>query len=496
MADPGKLDDHGLIRVFSNKLVMKVVGMDTAGMRPPMEPYRIKVVEPLAFTSAEQRRTALESAGWNLFNLRADQVTIDLFTDSGTSAMSARQWAAMFEGDESYSGARSYYRFADVVGELTSYRHIFPVHQGRAAERIFFSTFLRPGQISLSNTHFDTTRGNVELAGCEARDLPCAEAANLTDEYPFKGNIDLAALDAVLTGAEREKVAVVVMTITNNAAGGQPVSMENLREASRICRSRGVPLILDAARFAENAWLVTQRETGYERYTPREVAKAAFGLADGCLASLKKDGIANMGGLLAVNDDELANQCRTNMIATEGFPTYGGLAGRDLEALAVGLREVTDPDYLRARAGATEYLASMLEAAGAPTVRPAGCHAVYLDAGRMLPHLPPHRYPAHALACEVYLEGGIRGVELGTLAFGRAKPDGIDEPAPRELFRLALPRRVYTHAHLEYVAEAVGNVTKRAESIPGYRIIEGPALLRHFTARLEPVSLSTQAGNS
>jgi tryptophanase len=457
-------------------------------MRAPMEPYRIKVVEPLAFPSRDERHRALEAGGWNLFNLSTSDITIDLLTDSGTSAMSARQWAALMDGDEGYAGARSFDRFADAARDLTGYRHLLPVHQGRAAERILFSTLLRPGLISVSNTHFDTTRANVELSGGEVCDLPCPEAGDLDSGYPFKGNIDMAALGALLAGAERERVALVVMTITNNAGGGQPVSMANLREASWLCRERGVPLFLDAARFAENAWLVTQREPGYEEWTPREVARAAFGLADGCLASLKKDGIANMGGLLAVDDDELAQQCQQLLIATEGFPTYGGLSGRDLEALAVGLTEVTDPAYLAARANTAAYLAGMLNDSGVPTVQPPGCHAVYIDAGRAVPHLPPQQYPAQALACELYLEGGIRSVELGTLAMGYPGPDGIDIPAPHELLRLALPRRVYTGAHLEYVAEIVTEVTKRAEAIPGYRIVSGSPALRHFTARLAPIT--------
>jgi tryptophanase len=462
-------------------------------MRAPMEPYRIKVVEPLTFRSRAERRAALERGGWNLFNLRAEDITIDLLTDSGTAAMSARQWAALVDADETYAGSRSYERFAEVVSDLTGYQHIFPVHQGRAAERILFSALLRPGQLSLSNTHFDTTRANIELCGAEARDLPCAEATDLRDDYPFKGNMNLPALEAAFKGPDGDRVTVVVMTITNNAGGGQPVSMANLRAVSRLCRARGVRLVLDGARFAENAWLVTQRERGYQHRSPREVAEMAFRLSDGCVASLKKDGIANIGGLLAVNDGELASRCQVMLIATEGFPTYGGLSGRDLEALAIGLREVTDPAYLAARSGATAYLAEALEAAGLATVRPPGCHAVYVDAGALLPHLPARRYPAHALACELYLEGGIRGVELGTLTFGRPGPDGLDEPAPHELLRLALPRRVYTGGHLDYVAEVAAKVVKRARGIPGYRVVDGPSLLRHFTARLAPVNADEPA---
>ncbi|MGH3940852.1 MAG: tryptophanase [Pseudonocardiaceae bacterium] len=366
---------------------------------PIMEPYRIKVVEPIPITTPEDRRRALERAGHNQFNLRAEEVTIDLLTDSGTGALSAAQQAAGIAGDETYAGARSFHRFREVVSDLTGYPHIVPVHQGRAAERILFTTLLTPGQISISNTHFDTTRANVELLGCAARDLPCAEAADLDSAEPFKGNIDLTRLREALTGPDRDRVGIVIMTITNNGGGGQPVSMANLAAASRLCREGGVPFFLDAARFAENAWLVTQREAGYGNHTPREVAQLAFGLADGCVASLKKDGIAHMGGLLAVNDEELAKRCELLLIATEGFRTYGGLTGGDLDVLAQGLVEVTDPLYLRARTAATSYLAEVIIAAGVSIVQPAGIHALYLNAGRLLPHLPPEQFPGHALAC-------------------------------------------------------------------------------------------------
>lgn len=457
-------------------------------MRPAMEPYRIKVVEPLSFSTPAERRRALERCGYNLFNLGGDEITIDLLTDSGTSAQSTAQWAAMIQADEAYAGARSFQHFEHVVRDLTSYTHIIPAHQGRAAERILFSNLLQPGELSLSNTHFDTTRANIELCRCEARDLPCAESADLQSDAPFKGNVDTEALDRALKSREGARVGIVTMTITNNAGGGQPVSMANLAAVSALCREAGVPLILDAARFAENAWLVIQREPGWGNHTPRDVAAQAFALADGCIASLKKDGIGNIGGLLAVNDDALAERCKATLIATEGFPTYGGLAGRDLEALAVGLTEVLEPDYLRSRADTARYFAELLNRAGVPTVRPAGCHAVYIDAGALLPHIPSRQFPAHALACEIYLEGGIRGADLGTLTFGRPGQDGASEIcAPHELLRLALPRRVYTHTHLSYVADVVAAVAARAASIPGYRIVDAPPALRHFTARLEPV---------
>ncbi|MEV5706415.1 tryptophanase [Actinoallomurus sp. NPDC052274] len=456
---------------------------------PLMEPYRIKVVEPIPVTTRTQRAQALARAGYNLFGLRADEVTIDLLTDSGTGALSAAQQAAAATGDESYAGARSFHRFREVVEDLTSYEHIYPVHQGRAAERILFATLLKPGQITLSNTHFDTTRANSELIGCEARDLPCPEAKDLDSHEPFKGNIDLAALETTLTGPDADRVGLVIMTITNNGGGGQPVSMANLEAASELCRRHGVPFFLDAGRFAENAWLVTQRDPEYANTDPRDVAKAAFRLADGCLASLKKDGIAHIGGLLAMRDGDLARRCEVMLTATEGFRTYGGLAGRDLEMLAQGLVEVTDPHYLRSREASAAYLAELVNAAGVDTVRPPGLHAVYLNAGRLLPHIPPERLPGHALACALYLEGGIRTVELGTLMLGKEGAEG--EPAtlaPFELVRLALPRRTYTQSHLEYVAEVIGLVAKQATLVPGYRVVESPPILRHFNARLEPVT--------
>ncbi|MFE0378411.1 tryptophanase [Streptomyces inhibens] len=459
-----------------------------------MEPYRIKVVEPLAFPSREERRRALEDAGHNLFRLTADQITIDLLTDSGTSAMSAEQWSSLMRGDETYAGARSFDRFRQVVADLTSYRHILPAHQGRAAESVLFTALLTPGQITLSNTHFDTTRANVELAGCEARDLPCPEASDLQSDHPFKGDIDLDRLREALGGPDGGRVAAVIVTITNNAGGGQPVSMANLTAVRALCDQYAVPFFLDAARFAENAWLVTQRDPAYAHRTPREVAREAFQLADGAVASLKKDGIANIGGLLALNDDDLAHRCQNVLIAREGFPTYGGLAGRDLEVLAQGLTEVTEPRYLRARASAAAHLAGLAHAAGIPTVRPTGCHAVYLDAGALLPHIPAHQFPAHSLACALYLEAGVRSVELGTLTFGRPGPGGTQETAaPRELLRLALSRRVYTRSHLDYVGEALHAVARQAADLPGYRIIDAPPVLRHFQARLEPVPAASAA---
>lgn len=453
-----------------------------------IEPFRIKSVEPIRFTTRAEREERLAEVGWNLFGLAADDVIIDLLTDSGTGAMSSEQWAAMMRGDESYAGARSFQRFRDVVEDLTGYTHVIPTHQGRAAERILFGEIANDGDVIPNNTHFDTTRANVEFQGAEARDIVCVEGQDLALDAPFKGNIDIDALRATFEEVGRDRIPVVMVTITNNSGGGQPVSMANLRAVRAICDEYDTPMFLDACRFAENAWFVHEREEGYADVSPRDIAREAFRIADGCTISLKKDGLANIGGLLAMNDDALAARCRDTLILTEGFPTYGGLAGRDLDALAVGLVEVTDPDYLRYRVRTAEYLAEKAWAAGVPTVRPPGGHAVYLDAGALLPHIPPAELPAQSLACELYLEGGVRGVEIGTLMFGRADPDGgPDTPAPHELVRLALPRRTYTQSHVDYVGEVIAAVAERAESLRGYRVVEQPAWLRHFSARLEPL---------
>ncbi|NGO68955.1 tryptophanase [Streptomyces boncukensis] len=453
-----------------------------------MEPYRIKVVEPLALTTPQQRQEALRRVSYNLFDLRADEVTIDLLSDSGTGALSAAQLAAGMAGDESYAGSRSFYRFHETVSDLTGYAHILPVHQGRAAERVLFSSLLSPGSTVLSNTHFDTTRANVELAGCTARDLPCPQAADLDSDQPFKGDIDLDALrDALETATPGSPVAAVVMTVTNNGGGGQPVSMENLRRTAELCRLHRVPLILDAARFAENAWLVTRREPGYQDRTPRQVAEEAFRLADGCVMSAKKDGIVHIGGFIGLNDTELAQKCERLLIATEGFSTYGGLAGRDLDMLAQGLTEVTEPGYLAERADIAAHLAQRIRAVGVDIVEPAGLHALYLNAGRLLPHVPPHRYPGHALACRLYLDGGIRSAELGSLYLGEEDEDGNPvKSAPYELVRLALPRRVYTRSHYDHVARTLEHIAKNADSVHGYRVVDQSPILRHFSIKLAP----------
>jgi tryptophanase len=455
-----------------------------------MEPYRIKVVEPIPFTTRQQREEALRRVNYNLFDLRAEEVTIDLLTDSGTGALSAAQQAAGMAGDESYSGSRSFYRFHEVVTELTGYRHILPAHQGRAAERVLFSTLLEPGKLALSNTHFDTTRANVELAGAEARDLPCPEAKDIDSPSPFKGNIDIDELRRILTGPEGHRVAMVVTTITNNGGGGQPVSMENLKQTSALCRAHGVPFFLDAARFAENAWLVTRNEWGYQDRTPRQVAEEAFRLADGCVMSAKKDGIVHIGGFIGLNDGELAQRCELLLIATEGFATYGGLAGRDLDMMAQGLTEVTEPSYLAERAEIASYLAHRVHAAGVDILEPPGMHALYLNAGRLLPHIPPHNYPGHALAVQLYLVGGIRSAELGSLYLGEEDEAGNPtKSAPYELVRLALPRRVYTRSHYDHVGETLAVIAKHAGSVQGFRITEQSPILRHFRATLEPVPL-------
>ncbi len=449
-----------------------------------IEPFRIKSVEAVNFTRREEREAALREAGYNVFRLHAEDVLIDLLTDSGTGAMSAAQWGALMQGDESYAGSRSYYRFRDVVNGLTGFRHVIPTHQGRAAERILFHSVLEAGHVVPNNNHFDTTRANVEAEKAEARDLVIPEGRVPSQVHPFKGNMDLDALERTLE-SERDRIPLVMVTITNNTGGGQPVSLENLRGIRRLCDRFGKPFFLDACRFAENAWFIKMREEGQGARAPREIAREMFSLADGCTMSAKKDGLANIGGFLALNDDAWAERCRNLLILTEGFPTYGGLAGYDLEAVARGLEEVTEEPYLRYRIRSTEYLHERLVAAGVPLLQPAGGHAVYLDARALLPHIPPMEYPGIALANALYLEAGIRGVEIGTVMFG-IRPDGQEEPAAMDLVRLAIPRRVYTQSHIDYVAEAVIAVAGLRESLRGYRIAKAPVVLRHFTAVFEP----------
>jgi tryptophanase len=455
--------------------------------RSIIEPFRIKTVQAIDLPTAEEREQALHRAGYNLFGLHADEVIIDLLTDSGTGAMSARQWAGMMLGDESYAGARSFFKFEKAVKEITGYEQVIPTHQGRAAERILFANAVKSGDVVPSNTHFDTTRANVEYQGAEARDLVIAEGRDPAIVLPFKGNVDIDELRATIGEVGAERVPLVMVTVTNNSGGGQPVSIANLRAVRRVCDDHGLPLILDACRFAENAWFIKLREEGYADKTPREIAREMFSLADGCTMSAKKDGLANIGGFLALNDSELAARCRNLLILTEGFPTYGGLAGYDLEAIAVGLNEVLEENYLRYRIRSTEYLAEKIFAAGVPIVRPPGGHAVYIDAKGLLPHIPPGQYPAQALAIELYRNGGVRGVEIGSVMFGKLQPDGSEIPAPMELVRLAIPRRTYTQSHIDFVAEVVIDVALGASDIAGYRIVEQAPWLRHFTARFEPV---------
>jgi tryptophanase len=453
--------------------------------RTIIEPFRIHSVEPIRLTSVEQRDAALEAAGFNLFNLHADDVLIDLLTDSGTGAMSRDQWAAIQHGDESYAGSPSWFAFLESVRELFPFRHVIPTHQGRAAEKILFSVVGGAGTVVPNNTHFDTTRANVEATGAEAVDLVIPEGRDPAAIHPFKGNMDVEALDRLL--AERAgHVPVVFVTVTNNSGGGQPVSLENLRAVRVVCERHGVPLFLDACRFAENAWFIKLREPGQADRSIPDIVRDMAALADGMTMSAKKDGLANIGGWLAVNDDALAEQCRNLLILTEGFPTYGGLAGRDLEAIAQGLREVVDEDYLRYRVRSTAYLGEALDRAGVPLVKPFGGHAIYLDARALLPHIDPLEYPGQALAVALYREGGIRGCEIGTVMFGR-RPDGTETAAAMDLVRLAIPRRTYTQSHIDYVIEVVRHVAERATSLRGVRIVEQPPSLRHFTARFAPV---------
>lgn len=459
--------------------------MDDAPFRTIIEPFRIHSVEPLTMTSRADRQDHLRAAGYNLFQLRAEHVLIDLLTDSGTGAMSRDQWAAIQHGDESYAGSPSYYVFADAVRELFPYEHIIPVHQGRAAEKILFSALGGAGKVVPNNTHFDTTRANVEFTGARAVDLVIAEGRDPKSDHPFKGNMDLDALEALL--AERaDDVPCVMMTITNNSGGGQPVSLANLRAVREVCDRYGKPLFLDACRFAENAWFIREREEGQGEREVADIVREIAGLADGMTMSAKKDPMGNIGGWLAMNDDALAQQCRTMLILTEGFPTYGGLAGRDLEALAQGLKEVVQHDYLRYRIRSTAYLGEALVARGIPVLTPIGGHAVYLDARALAPHLSPLDYPGQAVAVALYEVGGIRSCEIGTVMFGR-QPDGSEVPAAMDLVRLAIPRRTYTQSHIDYVIEVCERVAEKASSLPAYRITEEPPALRHFTASFAPV---------
>jgi tyrosine phenol-lyase len=447
-----------------------------------IEPFRIKSVEPLHWTTREQREHLLRAANYNLFLLAAEDVLIDLLTDSGTGAMSTEQWAGIMRGDESYAGSPSFTRFRDSVQSIFGYKHVIPTHQGRAAERILFNVMCRKGDVVPNNTHFDTTRANVEFVGAEAVDLPCAESRLPESVHPFKGNMDLAALEQLIARVGRERVPVVMLTVTNNSGGGQPVSMENARAVSALCHKHTIPLYFDACRFAENAYFIKLREAGYSEKTPKQIAQEMFALGDGCTMSAKKDGMANIGGFLCTNDDALAQQEKDLLILTEGYPTYGGLAGRDLEAIGIGIQEALDEDYLRYRIASTAYLGRHISEQGVPIVQPPGGHAIYIDARAFLPHIPPEQFPAVALANELYLEGGIRSVEIGTLMFS--------DKARMDLVRLAIPRRVYTQSHIDYVVEVVLDVWNQRRQIQGLQLISGAPFLRHFTARLAPLTHS------
>ncbi len=454
-------------------------------MKTIIEPFKIKSVEPIYFTTREQRETIIRKAHYNPFLIAARDVLIDLLTDSGTSAMSSNQWAGIMQGDESYAGSPSFFHFENTIREITGMPQVIPVHQGRAAEKILCSILGGKGKFFLGNTLFDTTRANIEYSGAEGIDLVCEEGKHPSLIAPFKGNMDIDALKRTIEEKGIKNIPLVIMTVTNNSGGGQPVSMQNIREASAVCREYKIPFFIDACRFAENAWFIKLREKGYENKTVKEIAQEMFSYADGCTMSAKKDAFANIGGFLAMKDEELARQCRNLLVITEGFTTYGGLAGRDLEAIAIGLEEVMDEYYLQYRIRSMEYLIEKISAVGVPVMQPAGGHAVYLDAKNFLPHIPIEQYPGQALVCALYKQGGIRSVEIGSLMFGKYDINKKLVPASNELVRLAIPRRVYTQSHIDYVAEVIIEVFNEREKIKGLKIVEEAPLLRHFTAKLE-----------
>ena len=455
-------------------------------MKTIIEPFRIKAVEPIRMTSREEREALIRAADYNLFALRSDDVLIDLLTDSGTSAMSAAQQAALLSGDESYAGSPSFFRFEAAVKDLMPFTHIIPTHQGRAAEAILFSILGGPGRMVPSNSHFDTTRGNIEATGAQAHDLVIAEGLDPESEHPFKGNMDLSRLEGFLA-EHGDAVPCVMLTVTNNAGGGQPVSLANIRAVADLAHAHGKPFIIDGCRFAENAYFIKLREPGQAGRSVKDIVRDMFARADGMTMSAKKDAFANIGGWLALNDDALAAAARSRLILTEGFPTYGGLAGRDLEAIAQGLKEIIDEDYLRYRLRTCAYIGERLMALGVPIVRPTGGHAVFVDAKRLLPHIPPLQYPGQALAVALYEEGGVRACEIGSVMFGQ-RPDGSEAPAPMELVRLAIPRRVYTQSHADYLIEVFEAVVARKGALGGYKIVWQPPTLRHFTAKFQPLA--------
>jgi len=459
----------------------------------PMEPYKIKVVEPIARTTREERVRIMEKAGYNLFNVSAEKVTIDLLTDSGTSAMSDNQWAGIMVGDESYAGSRSYYRFEETVRRIFGFEHIIPAHQGRVAENLLFTTLLKKGDRVPNNIHFDTTRANVEHNKAVAVDCVIDEALDPSNEHPFKGNMDLDKLERLIREVGVERVPLCLMTITNNSGGGQPVSMANIRATKELLDRYGIPLYFDACRFAENSYFIKRREEGYAEKEIFEIAREIFSYGDGCTMSAKKDGLVNMGGFLCTNDKKLAETITNLLIMVEGFPTYGGLAGRDLEAIARGLEEVLSEEYLEFRIAQVRFLGNMLIREGVPILKPVGGHAVYLEARGFLPHIPQSRFPAQALACELYIEGGIRGVEIGSLMFGHKDAEtGKDVYPDLEMVRLAVPRRVYTTMHMQYVAEAITAIHGRRDELGGLELIYEAPTLRHFTARLRPAAVGSE----
>jgi tryptophanase len=455
-------------------------------MKTIIEPFRIKSVEPIRMTTIEERERHLEEVYYNLFMLHSDDVLIDLLTDSGTSSMSAQQWGALLVGDESYAGSPSFYRFRSAVKNLMPFKYVVPTHQGRAAESILFTVIAKAGEAIPNNTHFDTTRANVEAQGADAVDLVIEEGKRPETEHPFKGNMDIAALERFIDTRGAKNIPLCMLTVTNNSGGGQPVSMENIRQTRAVCERYGIPLFIDACRFAENACFIKMREPGYADTPILDIVREMFSYADGCTMSAKKDGLANIGGWLAMNNEDWAVECRNRLILTEGFSTYGGLAGRDLEAIAVGLEEVVQEDYLRYRIASTQYVARHIADCGVPTMRPAGGHAVYIDARQFLPHIPPLQYPGQSLAVELYRVGGIRGCEIGTAMFG-LHPDGSEQPAHMDLVRLAIPRRMYTQAHMDYVVEVVQEVWENRERLRGMKFVRQPKALRHFTGRFDYV---------
>ncbi|MDP4116285.1 MAG: tryptophanase [Bacteroidota bacterium] len=456
-------------------------------MKNIIEPFKIKSVEPITFTTRDERLNFMKEAYYNPFLLRADSVIIDLLTDSGTSAMSSKQWAGIMDGDEAYAGSKSFFRFEEAVKKITGFKYIIPTHQGRAAEKILFTNVGGPGKYIPNNTHFDTTRANVEFSGAVAEDFLNEIGKHPEIRADFKGNMDVPALENFIKEKGVENIPLVMITVTNNSGGGQPVSMQNIREVKAVCKKYGLPLFIDACRFAENSYFIKKREPGYQDKSVLEIAQEMFSYADGATMSAKKDALVNIGGFLALNDDNLAMNCRNLLIVTEGFSTYGGLAGRDLEAIAQGLEEIVDENYLQYRIRSVEYLGERLISAGIPIIEPPGGHAIYLDAKRFLPNIPPEQFPGQSIVAALYIEGGIRAVEIGSVMFGRYDEHGKYVAPPMELVRLAIPRRVYTQSHIDYVIEVMIEVFKKRNEMPGYKITYEAPMLRHFTAKFEPL---------